>query len=886
MSAGEPGGRVPRSARFILRAAARIVPPHQRDAWRRQWAADLEHLCRRPDGPRHAVRYAAGSLRHAVWRRGVSLRPAGGTADVRLALRGLGRRPAFTALAVLTLAVGIGAATAVFSLAEAMIFRPMPVPDGERLVRVFSTNPVRGMSSFSVSFPDYRDLVRSSGLFESSALYDVRDRDVSGEGPPERVRVIPVGDGFFETLRPTVLAGRVLGDADQAADAPKTAVLSEAFWVRRFGGDPGAVGRTIRLDGVPHDVVGVIAHGHGWPAGADLWTPLQWGGVPPSWVDVRANHTWQVVGRIVPDVSIDDASLRVREQARAVYAGDDIDPRDVGTEAYVVSLRASAGGDTAAEILTTMGVAVMLVLLIACLNASGLLLTRAWDRARELSVRSALGAGRARLVGSLLAESVVLALLGGGVGVLLGVGALRRGLDFAAPEISAISDVRLNPWVLAAGLAISLLAALLSGLAPALRATRQDVAESLREGSSNAAGGRGATRLRRGLIVAEVALSLTLLVGAALTVRALQGQLSSDPGFDPDGLLSFTVRLPAARYGETAVADAFWTDAVARLEAHPAVRAASAVSKPPLGAPGASLYRAFVLDGQPEPPEGTAYDAQWIEVDPRFFVAVGIDAREGRLFTEEDDADGPPVAIVNRSMSDLVSPGASVVGRGVTSVYDERLERTVVGVVPDIQIDGQARARSRPVVYVPRSQAARREMAFLVRTDAETGVAVPAVRAAIGALDPDVALDRLQTLREAQADDLGGLRFVTALFGAFGVLALGLSLGGVYGLVSFAVTRRTREIGMRFAMGATAGTVHRGLLEETARLALLGVALGSGLAYAGARVLEAGLGDQGGLDAVTFVSVVGLMLFSVALATWIPARRVSTVDPARALRTD
>ncbi len=879
-------GGVPATARRIVATAAWLVPAHRRAAWMRQWEADLEELCRRERGATLAVRFALGAGRHALWLRMQEMRMRGSGTDVRFALRGLLRRPGFTLLAVATLAIGIGAASAVFSLAEAMILRPVPFPEGDRLVRVFSSDPVRGTGSFSVSYPDYLDWVRESGLFSASAIYRELDRDISGEGDPERVRVIAVGQDFFQTLGSRFALGRAPVGEDHGVRSPRTAVLTEPFWIRRFGGDPGVVGRTIRLDGLPHTVVGVVAGGQGWPARADVWTPLQWGGSAPSWADDRSNHTWQVIARLQPEVSVEGATARVRELARAVYSAEGTDERDAGIEGVVVLLRASAGGSTAAEILVTMGIAVSLVLLIACMNASGLLLTRAWERASELSVRSALGAGRARLVAALMAESTLLSLLGGGAGVLLGIAVLRRGLAQAAPEISAISDVRLNPWVIGAGLGVSLLSALLSGLVPALRATRSSLSESLKDGSRNAAGGREGARLHRGLIVGEIALSLTLLTGAAVTVQTLRAQLSVDPGFEPEGLISFTVRLPPARYEEPALVDGFWGDAVDRLERLPGVRAATATSLPPLGAPGTSLYRAFVLDGQPAPPEGSAHDALWVEIDPEYFATLGIRPRSGRPLDRDDDANAPPVAMVNREMATRLASDDPVLGRSVRSVYDEDVERTVVGVIDDIQFSGMSRGRPMPVVFVPRAQAARSEMAFLVRTEGDLGDVIGGIRTAIAELDPDVALDRLQTLRDAHAADLGGLRFVTTLFAAFGFLALVLSVGGVYGLVSYSVTRRAREIGMRLAMGATAARVRRGMLGDSARLALIGIAVGSGLAYAAARVLAAGLGEAAVVDAITFGAVIVLMLVAVLLATWIPATGVARVDPAEALRAD
>lgn len=878
--------RVPSHVRRIVGLAAWIVPAYRRHSWRQQWRADLEHLCADTSTARSATAFALGSVRHAFFLRFEELRMRGFGADMRHAGRAILRRPGFTALAVATLAIGIGAATAIFSLAEAMVLRPLPLPEEDRLVRIFSSNPSRGMNSFSVSWPDYVDLTGRSGLFTRSSLYLERDQDISGGADPERIRAVHVYEDFFQTLGSRLVLGRPFATDDHAASAQPTVVLAERFWAARFGGDSAVVGQTIRLDGEPHTVLGVVADGEAWPGTGDLWTPLRWGGAPPDWADVRSNHTWQVVGRLVDGVAVREASTRVREMARAIYSAEGVSEREAGTEAYVLSLKASAGGEAAGAIFATLGTAVFLVLLIACMNASGLLLTRAWARARELSVRSALGAGRARLVGVLMGESVLLALLGGVAGVALGQWAISRGFQAAPAEIQAGSEIRLNTTVVGVALVVSLFAALISGLIPSLRATRASLAEALKDGSTGAGAGRSSTRLRQALIVGEIALSLALLVGAGLTVRGFQRQLASDPGFDADGLISFSVRLPVTRYSDDAAIDDFYERAVEQLERHPGVLAATSTSKLPLGATGTSLYRSFIFDGATPPPEGAEFGALWVEVDPHWFETVGVSAAEGRTFTDEDDTTAPLVAIVNRRMARRMAPDDPIVGRSIRSFWDENLPRTVVGVVEDIQFNGVSRAQRQAVVLVPRAQATRLEMTFLVRTAGETSEMLPAVREIMGRLEADIALDQLQSLRDAHRADLGGIRFLTTLFAAFGALALVLAVSGVYGLVSYSVTLRTREVGVRMAMGATAGAVRSAVLAESGRLAVIGLALGLGLAYAGARVLAAGMSGIAIVEASTFAMVGLVLVLAVLAASWFPATRATRVDPVNALRSE
>lgn len=827
-----------------------------------------------------------GAIRHAWAARVEEMTMRGWSGGVRTTMRGVLRRPGFSALAVATLAVGIGTATAIFSLGEAMVLRPVPYPEGDRLVGMFSANARTGFSSFAVSYPDFEDVVLESGLFASGSFFLEVDQDIAGGGDPQRVRVARVHRDYFQTLGARFVQGRAFADDDHDVVSEPTAVIDERLWRSRFGADSTVLGQSIRIDGFPHTVVGILEAGQGWPMRASVWTPLQWGGSVPEYAAVRSNHTWQVIGRLQDGPSVGEASGQVREMARAIYAGDDIDERDVGTEAFLLSLRASVGGESAAPIFLTLGVAVTLVLLIACMNAGGLLLTRALGRARELSLRAALGAGRTRLVATLMAETVVLALLGGVAGVGLGHVALRAALAAAPPEVAAAADVRLNATVLAAALVVSLVAALGAGLLPAVRATRSALAESLKDGSGGAGTGRGTMRVRQFLVTSEIAFSVALLVVAGMTVRGFQRQLASDPGFSADPIASFTLKLPAARFEDAATIDEFLDRAVEQLERSPTIERAATISRLPLGGAGASLFRSFIEDGMPEPPDGVEYGALWIEVDPSTFGTLGVSPIEGRDVTADDGAEAPLVALVNERMAERMAPDASLVGRRIRSFYDENLNRTVVGVVPDLQFNGVSRAQRQPIVFVPRVQAARREMAFLVRAADDPGQVLPEIRRIMTALDADIALSDLQTLRDSHAADLAGIRFFTSLFGAFGILALVLAVSGVYGLVSYSVSLRTREVGLRMAIGATASDVRLGVLRGNVGVTLLGLAVGTGLAFVGGRVIAAGLDGIALMEATTFAGVLAVLGLAVLAATWVPSGRATRVDPMTALRSE
>jgi len=573
----------------------------------------------------------------------------GWAGDLRHSARALTQSPGFTLLTIMTFAIGIGAPAAIFSLAEAALLRPLPMEDGERLVRIYTT---KDGNRFSVSYPDFEDFTSRTDLFASASFYRSGGRDVSDGEDAERIAVTWVHEDFFQTLGTQPVVGRVFTQDDHDAAALATLVLAEDFWNRRFGGDVNLIGQTIRLDGTPHTVIGIVARDSAWPADAQAWTPLLWGGQVPAADRRRSNHSWNVIARVQPGVRIGDASAQVRDMARQIYAADDIDERDAGFEALVMGLGPSRTPDEAVAAFGVMGVAVLLVLLVACVNASGLLLSRASLRVREISLRATLGASRARLVWMLLGESMLLAVAGGATGLIVAYLGLREVLRSAPGGLDRLLQVQLNWSVLLAAFAISLLAALLAGLAPALRAGRISVAEAIKDGGAQVGEGRRDSRLRRNLVVVELALTLALLLAAGLAIQGFQKQIAGDPGFETDNLLSFTVRLPAARYETSVEVGEYHRQALAALERHPSIAAATATSRLPLGAGGLGLRRAFIFDGATEPPDGETFDADWIEVDASYFSTLAIRPIAGRPFTDADAADTELVAIVHREQSD------------------------------------------------------------------------------------------------------------------------------------------------------------------------------------------------------------------------------------------
>lgn len=875
--------RLPQPVVWGLRAIRWIVPASERDRWLRQWYGEFGY-CLRAD--RSALRcggLAVASVRHALVLRRQQRVFSAFVADAAYTVRALRRRAGFAALTATTLALGIAAATVVFSVAETALLRRLPLPEEHRLVQVFSTNPSRGMERFSVSYPDFEDFSARNDLFEAATFFIDSNRDLAGGGEPERMRVSAVAPSFFSTLGSRGVLGRTFLEDDHAQNGMPTAVLSEGVWARRFGADSAAIGLTVRLDGVQHTVIGVVPGGQGWPQATQVWVPLRWGGSAPEWADARSNHTWQVIGRLTADVAVADVGAQLAEMSEATYAGD-VDERDRGTLATVVPLRRAAAADDTERLLTVMGAAVLLVVMLSTLNASGLLLAHAWGRAKELSVRTALGAARGRIIRLMLTEGVVLAGLGCIIGVGIALLALRTSESWGT-GLDQWATPRINGTVLGVALATGLVGAIAAALVPAVRVSGAAADRVLKSAGRQSSEGHGSVRLRSGLVVIQLALSLALLLAAGMTVRGFQGQVLAHPGFDSDNLLTFTTRLPESRYTESVAVDDFYTQAADRLRQHPGVVAAAVTSKLPLGGPGLGLYRAFIFEGEARPPEGSTTDASWVEVSPDFFATLGVRLAAGRTFVPDDGAPGEAVAIVNSTMARQLSGHAPVLGRSIVSVYDENLPRRIVGIVEDVQFEG-LRTRPRPTVFVPRAQSPRRAMAFILRTRDEPYLAVPFVRDQLASIDADLALDGLQTLQDAHRADLSGIRFLTVLFSVFGAVALLLSVAGVFGLTAYSVGRRTREFGIRMTLGAPASQLASTVLREGAILATLGVALGLGLAYAFGRILASALFGVTPLEPAVFATVTFVLVVSAMLASWIPARRATRLDPIDTLRAE
>ncbi|HEY7529426.1 MAG TPA: ABC transporter permease [Gemmatimonadota bacterium] len=817
-------------------------------------------------------------------------------ADLRQALRALRRAPGFTAAAVLTLALGIGAATAIFSVVNGVLLRPLPFPDPDRLVLLHERARPIGLDRMWVSLPNFRDWRERARSFEEMAAFNAGEAGLTGAGEPEQVRVAWSEGPLLELLGARAVAGRGLAAADDEPGAPAAVVLGHGLWQRRFGGDPAAVGSTVRLDGEPFTVVGVMAPGFAFPdladAGVEAWvTTAPLVRADPDLLR-RGNHWLAVVARLRPGATPESARREMLGLARALRE-ENPDSFDDGVD--LTPLAEEVVGGARRPLLLLLG-AVGLLLAIACANVAGLLLARGAWRGREIGIRAALGAGRARLVRQLLVESVVLALAAGAAGLLLANWGVEALLSLSPASLPRLDEVGVDGRVLAFGIAVSTLTGAAFGLLPALHASRQDPAALLGEGALRTTAGPRRARLARVLVVVELALAVVLLAGAGLLARSLSGVRGVDPGFDPRGVVLASVSLPTSVYAERERWVAFFDDVLERLRAHPGVTAAGVVTDPPLS--GSGRQTGLRIEGAPQPPPGQQPPLTDIQVvSPGYPDAAGIQLVRGRTFEPADGPDAPLAALVDEVLVRRYWPDTDPVGRRLALDDDESGRprwREVVGVVESVKhygvdLDAERRAGGelvRPTVYLPHRQEPESSMTIAVRTDGDPAAVVPVLREAVRAVDPAQPVGEVRLLRDLMADSLGPRRLHTVLLGGFAVAALLLAAIGTYGLVAQAVARRAREIGIRIAVGARDEDVVGMIVRQGAALATAGAAAGLAAALGATRLLEGLLFGVGARDPVTLAAVVSVLVAATLLASWIPARRASRIDPIEVLRSE
>jgi putative ABC transport system permease protein len=798
--------------------------------------------------------------------------------DLRYGLRMLLRSRGVTAVAVLALALGIGANTAIFSLVEVVLLRPLPFRDADRLTMVWENNLQRGIQEFTISAPTFLDYRSQSGVFEGMVAFEAASFALTGRGEPERIRGLRVTTGFLPLLGVRPARGRDFLPAEMRPGGEGVIIVSHGLWVRRFGSDPNLLGQALTLDGKSFTVSGIMAPGFEFPERTvEFWMPLVFTAQDMSF---RGYHHLSVIARLKADVPLEQAWAEMNGLAGRLAQQHPVTNRGWGVT--LVPLRDQQVREVRLALLIMFG-AVGFVLLIACASIANLLLARNAAREREIAIRAALGAGRLRLVRQLLAESVLLALLGGGAGLFLTPWLTRLLLAISPEDLVLPQQIGIHAGVLGFTLAVSLVTGLVFGVIPAVQASRTNLNESLKEGGRSATEGFRRHRIRSGLVILEVALALVLLVGAGLMTRSFLRLQAVDPGFRADHVLTVRLSLSESKYSEDRQRAAFFRDLLERVETLPGVQTVAVTNCLPLVS---DFVRLFEIEGRPAPGPGEAPAASFRAVTPGYFRAMGVAVRRGRHFSEQDGAESAGVAIVNEDLTRRYWPKEDPIGKRVHLGKLDRMGwRTIVGVVSDVR----HRALDTPALgelYVPYSQWPQAATTLVVRTTWEPVQMAGAIRAEVRAVDRDQPIGEIRTMERVVSESVAPRRAVVTLLGVFASLALILAAVGIYGVIAFSVVERTHEIGIRMALGAQRSDVLRMVVEQGLVLALVGVAIGAVASLVLTRVLSSLLYGVSATDPWTFLGVSLLLTVVAVLASYLPARHATKVDPLVALRTE
>ncbi len=803
--------------------------------------------------------------------------------DLRYGWRALVKQPGFTLIAVLTLALGIGANTAIFSVVNAALLRPLPFADPDRLMMIWSKNEQRGLLQNDVSEAGYLDWKDRSRVFEEIAAWGPYGFNITGEAEPEKATSVVVTPNLFKTLGVNAAFGRTFLPEDATPGRNKVLLLSHGLWRRRYGQDPQLVGRTLMLDGSSYTVVGVMPPEFRFPNGqVDIWAPLD---LTP---DASSRNPWlKVVGRLKAGATV--AQARSDMDAIAGQLAQAFPETNAGWSIGLAPLHELAVKDARLALLLLLA-AVGLVLLIACVNVANLFLSRVEARQKEMAIRAALGAGRGRIVRLLLAESGSLSLAGGALGLLLAFLGLDVLVAFLPADPSLGPDdlgllqldkIRLDRQVLGFTFLLSLLTGMISGLAPAYQAARPDLNHWLKEGGRTS-GGSSRPRLRGALVVAEVALTLVLLVGAGLLIRSFARLMDVEPGFKAENLLTFRIS-PASKYRRLPERLAFYQQLIGRLSVLPGVESVGASTTLPFT--GTDLGGSLSIEGRPAPGGGENPTARFHSVTQDYFATMAIPLLAGRLFLEQDTGESQAVTVINETLARRYWPGENPIGRRLKNRFggDKLLE--VVGIVRDTQQMGLD-SGVKPEIYVPYTQRPWSFMTFAIRSSGDPLSLAGAVRSQLSAVDKDVPIYSIATMEQRMSDSVSQRRFNMVLLGLFAAVALALAVVGIYGVMSYTVTQRTHEIGIRTALGARPGDVMKLVIGRGMALALTGVGIGLTASFALTRLMNNLLFGVSASDPLTF-ALIALTLTGVAfLACLVPARRATKVDPIVALRQE
>jgi putative ABC transport system permease protein len=796
--------------------------------------------------------------------------------DIRYGIRVMLKSRGFTAAAVIALALGIGANTAIFSVVNAVLLRPLPYPDPERIVTVWQNLQASGGPEREYTSPaDFNDWKEQGQTFEHMAAVVNWGPTMTGQAEPEQLRGAAISYDMFSVLGIEPALGRSFTREEDQPDGERVVILSNGLWRRRFGADPSLVGQTISLSGDSYTVVGIMPPGLKFPIinRAELWKPLS-----PALNKScqRGCVVLRVIARLRPGATLESARSEMSTIASRIEQENPATNKGVGVT--LIPLHEYVVGDVQLAVYVLFG-AVGLVLLIACANVANLMLARAASRSKEIAIRTALGASRGRVIRQLLTESLLLAIIGGASGVLLAFWMVDILVAFSPEGTPRTDEIGIDGRVLAFSLATALLTGLISGLVPALQASTPNLNDALKEGGKGTQSGSHGRRARSILVVSEIALALMLLIGAGLLMKSFLRLQSVDPGFNPKNLLTAVISLPRASYPDRPRFVAFYAQLLDRIKTLPGVQSVGAISNLPLG--GGRTDSDFSIQGRPQPEPGEHPVAWYDSVTVDYFRTMGMRLLEGREFTERDNQDGPKVVIISEALARRYFPGEQAVGKFLQ--FGEKNVREIVGVMGDVKQFG-LETDARPSMWFSAGQIPDRGMYVVVRTSGDPAALASALRSEVWAIDNNLAVAEVAPMEKIVSESIAQPRFILLLVGFFAVVALVLAAVGIYGVMSYSVTQRSQEIGIRMALGAQASDVLKMVVWQGMALTAAGVAIGLAGAFAVTRLMGSLLYGVSATDPVTF-GMIALILAGVALgASFVPARRATKVDPMIALR--
>ena len=797
--------------------------------------------------------------------------------DFRYALRQLLKSPSFTIVAIVTLALGIGACTAIFSVVNTVLLRPLDYPDPDRIVVIRETQ-LPQFPEFSVSPPNYVDWEKQTKSYEYLAAYTGAALNLTGEGEPQRLVGVKATAHYFDVYGVKPILGRMLLPEEDAEGKNHVVVLSYGFWQRVFGGARDVVGRAVQLNGEPYQIVGVAPFGFGIASKVDVWTPMAFTAKETA-NDARGGHYINVVGRLKPGVTFRQAKAELEVIANQL-AVQYPDPQK-GWGIFMMPIQDYMVRDVKPVLYTLLG-AVACVLLIACANLANLLLARATARHREISIRAALGAGRGRLIRQLLTESVVLAVCGGIAGVILANLGLDALLALAPTSLPRISEIHLDPGVLLFSLALSVVTGLVFGIAPAWLAARADVNEALKQGTRGSTEGGARGRLRSALVVIEVTFALVLLGGAGLLARSFIQLANVDPGFIPENATLMRLSLPQRKYPQPEQQTAFVNALLEQIKNLPGVQASGVTHSMPLVG---DYVLGFNIEGRPAIDPADLPSTNYYAVTPDYFRAMGIRLVRGRVFTPQDDAKAPHVAIINETMARQFFPNEDPIGKRINITNGPDYWREIVGIVGDIKQYGVDKATSAQS-YEPFAQVPFTSLNVVIRTKGSAAALLGALRPAVYAVDKDQPVGVIRPLEEIMADSVARQRFAMLLLTVFSGVALVIAAVGIYGVMAYNVVQRTGEFGIRMALGAQQRDVLRLVLTQGGKLIGVGLAVGLLATLGASYAMRSILFNTSAYDPLTLASITVLLAAVALVACFFPANRATKVNPIEALRTE